>query len=193
VPADHPLYLALADRAAAHDVPIDLHMEAVPADMPMPANLRSACTQNPETLPASIPALHVLLDHNPRAKIVWQHVGWDNVGFMTPTLVRDLLEAHPNLYVALRVEERTLQVASSAPMPNRLVAASGAVDPDWLALIVAKPERFVIGSDEFVSPEGSPTNGIRSFARTWDLLEALPPEVQSQVGGDNARALYHLP
>ena len=32
LPPDHPLYLLLADIAAQHGVPIDLHMEAVPAD-----------------------------------------------------------------------------------------------------------------------------------------------------------------
>ena len=41
-PADHPLYLMLADIAAEHDVPIDLHMEAVPQDMPLPAGLEIA-------------------------------------------------------------------------------------------------------------------------------------------------------
>src|SRR6185436_760739 len=38
-PADHPLYLLLADIAAAHGVPIDLHIEAVPEDMAVPATV----------------------------------------------------------------------------------------------------------------------------------------------------------
>jgi len=38
-PPDHPLFLLLADIAAEHDVPIDLHMECVPKDMPLPKHL----------------------------------------------------------------------------------------------------------------------------------------------------------
>jgi len=33
-PPDHPLFLRLADLAAKYNVPIDLHMEAIPYDMP---------------------------------------------------------------------------------------------------------------------------------------------------------------
>ena len=40
-PADHPLMLLLADIAAAHNMPIVLHTEAVPQDMPLPAPLKS--------------------------------------------------------------------------------------------------------------------------------------------------------
>ena len=35
-PPDHPLFLLLADIAAEHSVPIDLHMEAVPQTIPLP-------------------------------------------------------------------------------------------------------------------------------------------------------------
>ena len=41
-PPDHPLYLLLSDLAAEHGVPIDLHMEAVPQDMPLPAGVEIA-------------------------------------------------------------------------------------------------------------------------------------------------------
>ena len=33
-PADHPLLLALADIAASYGMPVELHMEAVPRDVP---------------------------------------------------------------------------------------------------------------------------------------------------------------
>ena len=68
-PPDHPLYLLLADIAAEHGVPFDLHMEAVPEDMPLPAGLKSP--PNPPRLHANIAAFERLLTHNPRAKIIW--------------------------------------------------------------------------------------------------------------------------
>ena len=41
-PPDHPLFLVLADIAATEGVPIDLHMEAVPFDLPIPVPLAGA-------------------------------------------------------------------------------------------------------------------------------------------------------
>ena len=58
-PADHPLYLMLADIAAAHNIPIDLHMEAVPQDMALPSGLKSP--PNAPRLHANIAAFEKLL------------------------------------------------------------------------------------------------------------------------------------
>ncbi|MCP5049928.1 MAG: hypothetical protein GY940_22365, partial [bacterium] len=74
---DHPLFLLLADIAAENNVPIDLHMEAVPKEMATPRVLFKRSSRNPDTLKANIPALERLLKHNRKARIVWQHIGWD--------------------------------------------------------------------------------------------------------------------
>lgn len=49
VEANHPLLLLLADIAAEHDVPMDLHFDLVPDDMPLPDVLRPN-RQNPSPL-----------------------------------------------------------------------------------------------------------------------------------------------
>ena len=72
-------------------------MEAVVKNTPLPENLRAISKKNPSTLNANIPAFERLLKHNRKAKIVWQHVGWDNVGQMNISLLRKMLTAHPNL------------------------------------------------------------------------------------------------
>src|SRR5260370_20296974 len=61
-PADSPLMLLLADIAAEHNVPIDLHMQAVPQGMPMPAEYK---TPNPPQLHAHIAPLDRRLAHDP--------------------------------------------------------------------------------------------------------------------------------
>src|ERR1700674_2948115 len=83
-PANHPLFLALADIAAKYDVPIDLHMEAVPKSMLLPADLKSP--PNAPQLHGNIQALERLLFHNTHAKILWAHAGTDLTGFRTPDL-----------------------------------------------------------------------------------------------------------
>src|SRR5215467_14758608 len=98
-PADSPLMFLLADIAAEHNAPIDLHMEAVPQDMPMPAEYKEP---NPKELHANIAPLERLLAHNPRAKLIWAHAGSDNIGFRSPEMSRKLLAAHPNLYMEIK-------------------------------------------------------------------------------------------
>lgn len=64
VPADHPLLLALADVAAKRGVPIDLHMDAVDGEAPLPP--RMAGGANPPKLTDTLAALPRLLAHNSR-------------------------------------------------------------------------------------------------------------------------------
>lgn len=189
-PADHPLFLELADIAAERDVPVDLHMEAVEKNRPMPDNLRRASKKNPERLEPTVPALERLLAHNRKARVVWQHIGWDNTGEMTPELVGRLLGTHENLFVALRVESRTQQVGGG-PMPNRLVDAGGKLVPAWKDLIEKYAGRIVVGSDEFFFPvEAERPN--QSFAQTWALLDGLSPELARKIGCENPKKVYRL-
>lgn len=194
VPPDHPLYLLLADIAAEHNVAIDLHMEAIVNRRPMPDNLQRASGRNPRTLEPTIPAFERLLGHNPKARIVWQHIGWDNTGDMTPELLDRLLSSHPNLYIALRVENRTQQVGNGPRRPNRLVDEEGKLKPEWLALIGKFADRVTIGSDEFFFPVESKGSGRpnQSFEKTWSLLDQFIPELAQTIGRDNARRIYGL-
>lgn len=190
-PPDHPLFLLLADIAAEHTVPIDLHMEAIVKRRPMPDNLQRASKNNPQTLEPTIPAFEHLLEHNRKARIVWQHIGWDNTGEMTAGLVGRLLSDHPNLYIALRVENRLQQVGNCGLMPNRLVDENGTLMPEWSALIKKFSDRITIGSDEFFFPVESKRPN-QSFVETWSLLEQLPRNLAHKLGSENPRHIYNL-
>ncbi|MHC4884865.1 MAG: amidohydrolase family protein [Planctomycetota bacterium] len=190
---DHPLYLELADIAAENDVAIDLHMEAISKKRSTPGNLLKASSQNPRTLEPTIPALERLLEHNRKARIVWQHIGWDNTGDMTPTLIEGLLRRHKNLYLALRVENRTWQVGGGGDMPNRLVDERGRLTSEWREVIESHADRFVIGSDEFFFPvTQSKERPNQSFSATWALLDQLPMKLRRQLGGANATRIYNF-
>lgn len=190
-PPDHPLFKSLADLAADNNVALDIHMEAIVHRRPMPKNLRQASTKNPDTLEPTIPGFEQLLKHNRQAKIVWQHIGWDNTGDMTPELVSNLLSAHSNLYLSFRVEERLQQVGNGPPMPNRLVDQQGRLKPEWLAIIHKFSERITIGSDEFFFPvETARPN--QSFVKSWSWLDQLDPALARKIGSENPRRIYGL-
>ena len=191
VQPDHPLFLLLADIAAEHDVPIDLHTEAIAETMELPDGLDRRTSNNPPTLQRNIPGFERLLAHNRGAKIVWQHVGWDNTGDMTVGLLRRLLESHYNLYMALKVEERLYDFAGQ-PMKNRIVDGDWQITQEWLELIEDFADRFVIGTDEFIRLPGVSVGSPLAFKETWSILEQLPVGVRTKVGGNNAATVYGL-
>lgn len=180
VPPDHPLMLILADVAAEHDVPISMHMEALPESIAAPADLSLPVTR----LPADIPGLERLLAHDRRAKIVWAHMGWDLTGYRTPALARRLFEAHSNLYMELKVDPVT--VGKNSPLAD---GGSGTIKPEWLELIADFPDRFVIGTDNHYP---MPAEGPQRWQSDILLLNQLPEGVRRQVASGNAIRLYHL-
>jgi predicted TIM-barrel fold metal-dependent hydrolase len=177
-PADSPLMLLLADIAAQHGVPIDLHMEAVPRTMPLPPGLESP--PNPPELPGNIAAFERLLRHNPRAKIIWAHAGADNTGYRTAALCRRLLQAHINLYMELKADP-------SYPGKNPILV-NGKIVPQWLKLIQDFPDRFIIGSDQHYG--ANPKAPHLRAQSIIVLLNQLPAGLARQVGSENAQRIY---
>ena len=176
-PADHPLYLLLADIAAEHGVPIDLHMEAVPEDMALPAGLKSP--PNPPRLHANIAAFERLLAHNPRAKIIWAHAGADGTGQRTPELCRRLLKAHPNLYMEIKTDPHAMGM--SYPL------ADGKLKPEWLALFTELSDRFVMGTDQHYPEDKGPDQRWQEAVR---LFNQLPAAVRKKIGTENVGRIY---
>jgi predicted TIM-barrel fold metal-dependent hydrolase len=177
---DHPLFLALADIAAQDNMPIELHMEAVPRDMPFP-DAKLAGPPNPANIKENIAAFERLLAHNPKARIVWVHAGWDLTGERTVALMRALMQRHPNLYMSVK----------SDPAGTPLTAPffpGGGLKPVWLAMLRAFPDRFVVGSDQFYSdPVIIRTRRARAF------VNFLPADLVRQITTENVRRIYRLP
>jgi predicted TIM-barrel fold metal-dependent hydrolase len=170
-PPDHPLLLALTDIAARHGMPIDIHMEAVPQDMPFPSNRMQGA--NPPRLTANIARLERLLDHNTSARIVWLHAGWDLTGERTVPLMRGLLERHANLAMSIKIDR------SGAPQSAPFTA-------DWIAMMRAFPERFMIGSDQFIDQDTARLEAVRRF------VDGLPDDLRNGVASGNAPRIYRL-
>jgi hypothetical protein len=175
-PPDHPLYLLLSDIAAKHHVPIDIHMEAVPNEMPLPVELKSP--PNAARLHPNIAAFERLLEHNPRTRIIWAHLGTDNTGFRTPDESRRLLRAHSNLYMEIKSDPRAIG--------KNPVMIDQKVSPRWLTVFDEFPDRFLIGSDQHY-PED------RQSAR-WSsvvmIFNQLPARLRQEIGVDNPQRVF---
>lgn len=181
--ADHPLLLLLADIAAAHDMPIELHMEAIERDAPLAE--RYASPPNPPRLRPNIEAFERLLAHNRKARVVWCHLGWDNTGQRTPELTRRLLLAHPNLFLNVKMGPDSLPV-------NRPLQRGEGLQASWRQLIVDFPDRIMLGSDQFYVTPRSDRRFPMHMRPVRDLLDQLPEDVARQVGLETPRRVYRL-
>jgi hypothetical protein len=181
-PPDHPLFLLLADIAAAHGVPIELHLDVVPQAMLLPSGLKSP--PNPSSLPENLTSFECLLAHNARAKIVWAHAGSDGLGYRTPDLCRRLLQAHSNLYMEIKIDP--LELGKNPPL-----AADGKIKPEWLKLFTDFPDRFVIGTDQHYA-SGRPMTGPQRWQMAVLLLNQLPSDLQRKIGRENALRIFPI-
>jgi predicted TIM-barrel fold metal-dependent hydrolase len=161
-------------------------MEAVVQDKATPPRFRILSSRNPPTLKANIAALERLLAHNRDARIVWAHVGSDHTGDMTVPLLKRLLEAHLNLYMQLKIDNPPPSFPQNRPLDQ-----NGRLRPEWLDLIRAFPDRFVLGSDTFYTPSGVfPSEANLNLLQS--LLAQLPPDLALKVGFQNAAHIYNL-
>ncbi|MCP5053977.1 MAG: amidohydrolase family protein [bacterium] len=184
-PPDHPFFLLLSDLSAETGLPIDLHMEAVTTDaLPFPYDRRTrASKHNPKTLKENIKPLERLLSHNRKAKVVWVHIGWDNIGHMTVGLLSRLLKEHPNLYMSFKGYSHILSA-------NRPLDKNNKLRPEWKNLIARFPDRFVFGCDGFYGLPGKTKTFSDSTTASRLILNQLPPNIARKVAYENANHIY---
>jgi predicted TIM-barrel fold metal-dependent hydrolase len=176
-PADSPLMMLLADIAAEHNVPVDLHMEALPMTIKTPAEYGPP---NPPELHENIAPFERLLSHNPRARFIWAHAGSDNIGYRTVELSRRMLRAHPNLYMEIKFDP-------GFPGKNPPLV-DGKLDAEWLKLFSDFPDRFIIGSDQHFDPPA--TAPLARAQQNASLLDQLPMELRKKIATENAVRIY---
>jgi len=189
VPADHPLFLLLADIAARHDVPIDLHMEPVVTDIDTPKYLQGG--DNPKIIKRNIDGFERLLAHNRDAKIVWAHAGTALLPHRTLELTQELMERHPNLY--LQIGGRPGKVK------NLQMFGKNGVQKRWMPFLEKYADRIVLGGDQFFSPPGNKgpsaefSKAAVNIRKRFPLfLSSLPPGLARKIGFENAVRIYKL-
>ena len=118
--------------------------------------------------------LSALLERFPDVAVIWAHGGY------TPLFVaRRMLERHPNLTYELSARTWPTHPRS----PDYTILRDGhAVWPDWLALIEAMPERFVVGTD---ASHRSVASEAMKFASVQAFLRQLSPAARERVARAN--------
>ncbi|QOZ26137.1 amidohydrolase family protein [Bradyrhizobium sp. CCBAU 51753] len=116
-------------------------------------------------------AVEILMRHNPRARIIWAHTGF---GLATDR-VAEMLAKCPKLWGELSYR-------------GGIVDGAGKLTPEWRALFERFPDRFMLGSDTWISERWASYGEIMAGYRGW--LDQLAPDVAAKIAHGNARALF---
>jgi predicted TIM-barrel fold metal-dependent hydrolase len=118
--------------------------------------------------------LSALLERFPEVTVIWAHGGY------TPLFVaRRMLERHPNLVYELSARTWPRHPRS----PDYTILRDGKdVWPEWLALIEAQPERFLVGTD--ASQRNAESDEMK-FASVQSFLRQLSPATREKVARGN--------
>lgn len=117
---------------------------------------------------ASVRALMAL---DGRLKILWAHAGMSE----PPDVVGAVLDASPVVWTEL-----SFRAGSIAP--------GGKLDDAWRALFARHRDRFMIGTDTYVTPRWGEYVDLVEQHRNW--LGQLPPEIARDIAWRNAARLF---
>lgn len=107
-----------------------------------------------------------------KLRLIWAHTG---IGGASIARVDALLARYPLLMGELSYR------------PG-LTCEGGKLCPEWRALLLKYPHRFMIGSDTWVNQRWQQYDGLMQDYRTW--LGGLPPDVARKIAWDNAAQLF---
>ena len=127
-------------------------------------------------------AIDLLMANTPsrgqQTRLIWAHTG---IGGATVGRVQALFARYPRLMGELSYR------------PGLTCADDQGADrlcPQWRALLLQYPTRFMIGSDTWVNQRWLYYDALMQSYRSW--LGDLPPDVARKIGWDNGATLFGL-
>lgn len=111
-----------------------------------------------------------LLRLYPGVHILWAHAGMS----ASAATVGQLLDRFPHLWVELALRSD--------------VAPGGRLDPDWRAVFLRHPNRFLVGTDTWTTSRWQAVVEGMRFTRRW--LAQLPREIAEQIAYRNSERLF---
>jgi hypothetical protein len=116
-------------------------------------------------------AIVELFSLEPRLRVIWAHAGMSS----GPRAVGELLDRYTTLWADLS-------------MRNGDVAPGGSLDPEWRALFMRHADRFLVGTDTWITSRWEALPGSIEEVRRY--LGQLPPDIAEQIAFKNAEGLF---
>jgi len=159
------------------------------ANQPVAKKLMQFASKNQLAVLAHVDdtAIDLLMAHAPDARLIWAHTG---IGGASVARVDALLARYPKLMGELSYRPGlTCEAGKLEAGPPQGEQASS-LCPEWRALLIKYPTRFMIGSDTWVNQRWQYYGELMKGYREW--LGDLPPEVARRVGWANGAELFGL-
>jgi hypothetical protein len=115
-------------------------------------------------------AIEQLFAFNPRVSVIWAHTGMGE----SEAVVRRVFEKYPSLVGELSHRSG--------------ITRGNGISPEWRALFLRYPERFVYGSDTWVTSRWPEVPALAEAARGW--LADLPRAVAENIAFRNGERLF---
>jgi hypothetical protein len=148
----------------------EFHVYGADADLPVPRRIVELARQHTLMLHAhaDADAVERLFRHDPGARILWAHAGFDS-----PERVREMLRRYKTLWADLAMRSDH--------------GAGGKVAPEWRPVFLEFPDRFMVGTDTFVPERWHYVPEHASWSRAW--LADLPPDVAERIAWRNGEVV----
>jgi len=115
-----------------------------------------------------------MLTTYPGVKILWAHAGMSAAA----ATVGRLLDRYPMLWVELALR-------------TDVAGSDGTLDPEWRALFLRHADRFMVGTDTWVTSRWESVEPATAAVQRW--LSQLPREVAEQIAWKNGERLFPPP
>lgn len=120
------------------------------------------------------PVVEAIFAMIPGVKVLWGHAGMSEPA----SVVGTMLDRHKQLWTELSFRAGA-------------VAGGGKLDEQWQALLLRHPDRFMVGTDTYVTSRWGDYAGLIAEHRRY--LDLLPPEVAKAIAWGNAVRLFGGP
>ena len=152
----------------------EFHLYGADADLPIPRRMVELARQHKLVLHAhsDADAIERLFKQWPEARILWAHSGFDQ-----PERLRDILKRHKNLWCDLAFRSDH--------------GSGGRVGPDWKAVFLEFPDRFMVGTDSYTPERWPYVVEHANWSRGW--MKDLPAAVAERIAYKNGEALFGGP
>jgi predicted TIM-barrel fold metal-dependent hydrolase len=153
----------------------EFHLSATQAEAPTVRRFAELAAQQQLFFHAHVDDVTVakLLSLYPQVRILWAHAGMS----APAATVGQLLEQSANLWVELSMRFD--------------VASGGRLDAAWQTVFLKYPDRFMVGTDTWVTSRWDDLVSGMQSVRSW--LDQLPRDVAERIAYRNAERLFGNP
>ncbi|PYM90563.1 MAG: amidohydrolase [Candidatus Rokuibacteriota bacterium] len=153
----------------------EFHLSAADVGAPVVQRIAELAVERDLFLQAHVDdaAIEKLLTLYPKARFLWAHAGMSS----SASTVGRLLDRFPKLWVELALRTD--------------VAPGGTLDPEWQAVFVKYPDRFLVGTDTWITSRWEIVRDYHGDVQRW--LGQLPREVAEAIAWKNGERLFPQP